>query len=274
MIELNFGSMPNLEHIFECGQCFRWNSQPDGSYVGVANGEVVRASIRGGKIVLDGTDDIEFWANYFDASFDYEGVKSAFSKDEILKKCVAHCGGIRILQQDLFETIISFIISANNNIPRIKKIIEALCKLCGEICVNLNYYAFPTAEQIVAVGADKLATIGAGYRDKYIFNAAKAVLDGSINLAEIKKMPTDLARAELLKFPGVGPKVADCVLLFGLKRLDVFPTDVWVKRILDEAYNVPPTEIHQFAEEQFGEYRGLAQQYLFYYYRENGKKAV
>jgi N-glycosylase/DNA lyase len=187
----------------------------------------------------------------------------------------------------------SFIISANNNIPRIKKIIESLCELCGERIDE--YYAFPTAEQIVNAGLEKLATIGAGYRDRYIYEAAKLCLNSahfdvfphsrvhdtrrSVQTpncdpiqAKLNDMSTDAARKELLKITGVGPKVADCILLFGLRRFDVFPSDVWVKRVLNDVYGVPPAEICKFAERKFGEYRGLAQQYLFYYYRENMKK--
>jgi len=268
MIEINLGCEPNLSHIFECGQCFRWNIQPDGSYIGVAGNEVVGARVDGSKIVLNGTDNVDFWSNYFDVSFDYESIKTRFCKDEVLKKCIDYGFGIRILRQDLFETIISFIISANNNIPRIKKIIESLCKLCGDSIDGSEYYTFPTAEQIVNAGLDKLSTIGAGYRDKYIHQTARMCM----NLVQFDALPTSEARKELLKLSGVGPKVADCILLFGLRRFDAFPADVWVKRLMDEAYNVPPTEIAKFAEQTFGEFRGLAQQYLFYYFRENLKK--
>jgi len=269
MIEFDFGCQPNLSHIFECGQCFRWNVQQDGSYIGIACNEVVQARVVGNKIILDGTDNLEFWSNYFDISFDYESVKSQLSNDEILAKCIDYGCGIRILRQDLFETIISFIISANNNIPRIKGIIERICKLCGERIGNTEYYTFPTAEQIVNAGLNQLSTIGAGYRDKYICETAKMWLNENNDL---QTLSTDLARKKLLKFQGIGPKVADCILLFGLRRFDAFPTDVWVKRLMEEAYSVLPAKIAEFSEKTFGEYRGLAQQYLFYYFRDNLKK--
>ena len=297
MVEIDLGFAPNLEHIFECGQCFRWNVQTDGSYIGVAGGEAVRARVCGSKLILEGTDNTEFWSNYFDAAFDYEGAKTKFSKDKILKKCIQYGYGIRILRQDLFETIISFIISANNNIPRIKKIIESLCRICGDKIEfeGQEYYTFPKAEAIVNAGLEKLSTIHAGYRDKYILGAAQFCLNSahfdvfpplrvhdtrrSVQTpncdqiqTKLNDLPTNEARRELLKIIGVGPKVADCVLLFGMSRFDVFPSDVWIKRILDEAYNVPPKEICEFAENKFGKYRGLAQQYLFYYYRDNMKK--
>jgi len=295
MIEFDFGCIPNLSHIFECGQCFRWNEQDDGSYIGVAGNEVVQAHVDGSKIILHGTENFNFWSNYFDISFDYENVKSRLAKDKVLKKCIGYGFGIRILQQDLFETIISFIISANNNIPRIKGIIERLCKLCGEQIGESEHYTFPTAEQIVNAGLDKLSTIGAGYRDKYIYETAKTCLHlvqfgifpplcthdtqqsvQTSNRTQIQTYFEDLstpdARRELLKFHGVGPKVADCILLFGLRRFDAFPTDVWVKRLMNEAYNVSPDEIASFAEQNFGELQGLAQQYLFYYFRENTKR--
>jgi len=268
MIELDFGGNPNLNHIFECGQCFRWNMQTDGSYIGVANGEVVNTSVDGSKIILTGARNVEFWTNYFDCSFDYESVKSDFAKDNVLARCIDYGCGIRILRQDLFETIISFIISANNNIPRIKGIIERLCMLCGER-ISGEYHTFPTAKQIVKVGLDKLGTIGAGYRDRYIYKTAKMWLDLNTNFDDLL---TAGARKELLKFPGVGPKVADCILLFGLRRFDTFPTDVWVKRLMNEAYDVDECDIAVFAEQNFGEYRGLAQQYLFYYFRDNYEK--
>jgi len=271
MIELDFGCEPNLSHIFECGQCFRWNIQSDGSYIGVANNEIVQATVEDGKIFLHGAKNAEFWMNYFDLSFDYESVKTQFAKDEILKKCINYGCGIRILRQDLFETIISFIISANNNIPRIKKIIEGLCRLCGKQIEDSEYYTFPTAKQIVNIGLEKLGTIGAGYRDKYIFETAKMWLNGN---TKFNHLSTNEARKELLKLHGVGPKVADCILLFGLRRFDTFPSDVWVKRLMELAYNVPPNEINEFAESNFGEYRGLAQQYLFYYFRENMKHQI
>jgi len=303
MVEIDFGCAVNLEHIFECGQCFRWNRLDDGSYVGVANGERVRVKHKtpvtqkaratlftkegqnpcGSKIIIEGTNDIEFWENYFDLGFDYEGVKAGFcGDDEVLARCAEYGYGIRILRQDLFEVIISFIISANNNIPRIKKIVESLCELCGD------GVAFPTAEMIVEAGLEKLGTIGAGYRARYIYGAAKMWLNWSANpvgAATCRPLSGDIAcgrqvaaptseiRKELLQIPGVGPKVADCVLLFGLRRFDVFPADVWIQRILDECYGVPSGEIAAFAESRFGEFRGLAQQYLFYYFRETGKKS-
>ena len=274
MVELDFGCIPNLKHIFECGQCFRWEAEPlsdkaaeaDGSYIGVVGDEVVRASVCGSKVILEGTDNAEFWADYFDVSFDYESVKAKFNKDKTLKSCMEYGYGIRILKQDLFETVISFIISANSNIPKIKSTIEKLCKLAGTRLRD-GYYMFPTAEQIVTVGVEKLRLTGAGYRCKYIFQTALAVANGEINLENLREAPTDSAKNELIKLPGVGDKVANCILLFGLHRFDTFPIDVWVKRLMDNAYGVAEKDISKFSVENFGEYRGLAQQYLFYYHR-------
>ena len=227
--------------------------------------------------VLDG--DIEKIVRfYFDLDRNYEEIKAQLSNiDKYLKTSVEYGKGIRILNQDLWETIISFIISANNNIPRIKGIIEKISKKYGtEIEWNeKKYYTFPTHEQLSQATVEDLRALGTGFRDVRIYETTRKVLRGEVNLNEIVKKDTITARDELLTLSGVGPKVADCILLFStLKRFDVFPIDVWVRRVMNELYiknedenKVSKKEIMKIAEQKFGAIQGLAQQYLFYWKR-------
>ena len=192
---------------------------------------------------------------------------------------VDYGAGIRILNQDLWETIISFIISANNNIPRIKGIIERLSKKYGDKITwnNKDYYTFPTAEQLKDVTVKEYRELGLGFRDIRLYETTKMILEKQVNLSEMQKNPNTLeVRNELLKLSGVGPKVADCILLFStLKRFEVFPIDVWVRRVMNDLYikkedetKVSKKQIEKIAQEKFGNLAGLAQQYLFYWRRE------
>ena len=272
-----------LKDIFECGQCFRWNIQNDGSYIGIFKNNVLKVSQKENDIIFEGMcenkiDDVV--TNYFDLNRDYEKIKNKLSKiDENLKKSIEYGEGIRILNQDLWETIISFIISANNNIPRIKGIIERLSKKYGNKITykNETYYTFPTPEQLRDVNVQDYRSLGLGFRDIRLYETTKMILEKQINLDELKKNAnTQEVRNELLTLSGVGPKVADCILLFSdLKRFDVFPIDVWVRRVMNDLYIKNPDEkqvskkqIEKLAEEKFGDYAGLAQQYLFYWRRE------
>ena len=270
-----------LKDIFECGQCFRWNENEDGTYTGVINKGVLTVEKQDKKIIFTGVldGDIEKIVRfYFDLDRNYEEIKAQLSNiDKYLKTSVEYGKGIRILNQDLWETIISFIISANNNIPRIKGIIEKISKKYGtEIEWNeKKYYTFPTPEQLSQATVEDLRTLGTGFRDVRIFETTRKVLRGEVNLNEIVKKDTITARDELLTLSGVGPKVADCILLFStLKRFDVFPIDVWVRRVMNELYiknedenKVSKKEIMKIAEQKFGAIQGLAQQYLFYWKR-------
>ena len=265
----------NPVHTFECGQCFRWNSTgEENEYIGVAGGRVCR--VKEGEVYCSDEDN-GFWENYFCTDIDYGGIKNLIgNNDPKLKKCIDFGGGIRLLRQDVWETIISFIISANNNIPRIKKIIETMCSEFGEKIKpqdeNLNdtdYYTFPTAEKLNSLDISDLACLRAGYRDKYIMDAASKVAGGEVDLSALPDMPTVDAKKELMKIKGVGGKVADCILLFSLSRWELFPKDVWIKRILNEVYSVPEKEIDGFITDKYGDYAGFAQQYMYYYYREN-----
>lgn len=272
-----------LVDIFECGQCFRWNKEENGSYTGVFHKNVLNVDKVGNEIIFKGIceGNIEkICTDYFDLNRDYSKIKEELSKiDDNLKTSVEYGKGIRILNQDLWETIISFIISANNNIPRIKGIIERLAKAYGDKIEyeGKDYYTFPTPEQLRNVSIQEFRNLGLGFRDIRLYETTHMILDKEVDLNKLSKMPTKQAREELLRLSGVGPKVADCILLFStLKRFDVFPIDVWVRRVMNELYiknadetKVTKNEIQRLADEKFGALQGLAQQYLFYWKREN-----
>ena len=272
-----------LKDIFDCGQCFRWNQQEDGSYTGVFGNNVLNIKKDKNKVVFEGICEKDIKPtveNYFDLNRDYEKIKNELSKiDENMKSSIEYGKGIRILNQDLWETIISFIISANNNIPRIKGIIERLSKAYGTKMIwrGKDYYTFPTAEQLKDVAVKEYRDLGLGFRDIRLYETTKMVLEKEIDLEKMRKNPNTIeVREELLKLSGVGPKVADCILLFSdLKRFEVFPIDVWVRRVMNDLYikqkdeaKVSKKQIEKIAEEKFGNLAGLAQQYLFYWRRE------
>ena len=270
--------------IFECGQCFRWNIQDDGSYTGVIKNGIINVKKDGKNIIFTGKCDKdlkEIVTYYFDLNRNYEEIKEQLSNiDKYLRTSIEYGSGIRILNQDLWETIISFIISANNNIPRIKGIIERLSKKYGnEIEWNgVKYYTFPNANQLKDVSIQDFRNLGLGFRDIRLYETTQMILKRKVDLDLLRENPNTLeVRDELLKLSGVGPKVADCILLFSdLKRFDVFPIDVWVRRVMNDLYikkedetKVSKKEIEKLAEEKFGNLRGIAQQYLFYWRREN-----
>ena len=272
-----------LKDIFDCGQCFRWNEEIDGSYTGIFKTNVLNVQKIENKIIFKGLINgsiREVVEDYFDLKRNYTKIKQELSGiDENIKKSVEYGKGIRILNQELFETIISFIISANNNIPRIKGIIEKLCKKYGnEIVWNGKiYYTFPTIESLKNVSIEEYRELGVGFRDKRIYETVQMLWLKKIDTDSwYKQKDTLLVREELLNLSGVGPKVADCILLFSdLKRFDVFPIDVWVRRVMNELYikNIDETkvnkkQIEKIAIEKFGTLKGLAQQYLFYWKRE------
>ena len=266
----------NPVHIFKCGQCFRWEEQSDGSFIGVAKGKVVQIKTSFNNITILNTnlqDFFDIWQDYFDLSADYGLYKERLMKDNTLKKAIPYGEGIRILKQDTFEALISFIISASNNIPRITKIVNSLCENFGEELEynGKKYYSFPSAEKLSGLTADDLAVIRAGYRTEYIMDAAKKVANGEINLNVIKEMPSADAQKYLMQIKGVGPKVADCILIFGAGRLDVFPVDTWIDKAMKTLYpkSCNGVKVRKAGETLFGDICGLAQQYLFYYAREN-----
>ena len=272
-----------LKHIFDCGQCFRWNEEEDKSYTGVFKGNVLNVKKDNDTIAFKGIvngDIKEVVEDYFDLKRDYTKIKKTLSKVDInIKKGIKYGEGIRILNQDLIETILSFIISANNNIPRIKGIIERLSKNYGYKIVwnKKTYYTFPSLEQLKDVSIQEYRKLGLGFRDKRIYDTVHMLLDNQVDYSKwYNEKNTLKVRNELLSLAGVGPKVADCILLFSdLKRFDVFPIDVWVRRVMNELYiknpdetKVNKKEIERIAYQKFGNLEGIAQQYLFYWKRE------
>ena len=268
--------------IFDCGQCFRWNEQEDGSYTGIFGKNVLNVKKENNDAIFKGIcekDIKETVEEYFDLNRNYEEIKYKLAQiDEYMKNSVEYGKGIRILNQDLWETIISFIISANNNIPRIKGIIERLSKKYGDEIKwnNETYYTFPTAEQLKNVTVEEYRKLGLGFRDIRLYETTKMILENKVNLQKIQENPNTIeVREELLSLSGVGPKVADCILLFStLKRFEVFPIDVWVRRVMNDLYikendenKVSKSKIEKIAKEKFGDIAGLAQQYLFYWRR-------
>ena len=272
-----------LKDIFDCGQCFRWNIEEDGSYTGVFGSNVLNVKKVNNEILFEGIceKDIKKTVEYyFDLKRDYTQIKNKLSKiDDNMKTSIEYGSGIRILNQDLWETIISFIISANNNIPRIKGIIERLSKKYGKELEykNKKYYSFPTVEELKNVSVQEYRNLGLGFRDIRLYETTKMISNGEVDLKKLRNNPnTQEVREQLLTLSGVGPKVADCILLFSdLKRFEVFPIDVWVRRVMNDLYikqedetKVSKKQIEKLATEKFGNLAGIAQQYLFYWRRE------
>lgn len=266
----------DLKKTFLCGQCFRFD-EIDGGYFGVAKGKALFLRQEENRIILFDTtlsDWENVWYDYFDMSRDYAKIRKTLSADDVMKTATEFGRGIRLLNQEPFECLISFIISASNNIPRIKKIIAALCENFGdkEEYMGKDFYTFPTPEKLASLTLCDLSVIRSGFRDKYILSAARDVVDGKLDLTALKNASYDYAKAELLKLFGVGEKVADCILLFSLEKYSSFPVDVWIKRIMEHCYFESEQDkrvISRFATEKFGENGGFAQQYLFYWAREN-----
>ena len=272
-----------LKDVFECGQCFRWNKQIDGSYTGIFKNNVINVKKENEQIIFQGiceNDIKDECEKYFDLNRDYKKIKKTLSNiDENMKISIEYGKGIRILNQDLWETIISFIISANNNIPRIKGIIERISQKYGKeiIYKQQKYYTFPTPEELKNVKVEDFRKLGLGFRDIRLYETTQMVLNNEVNLEKLKEEKDfNKVRETLLKLSGVGPKVADCILLFStLKRFEAFPIDVWVRRVMNQLYiknedetKVSKNQIEKIAYEKFGDLAGIAQQYLFYWKRE------
>ncbi|MDU5261894.1 MAG: DNA glycosylase [Clostridium celatum] len=284
----------NIKQILECGQCFRWERISDTNYIIVAYRRVIEVVQEGSKVTIFNTtmkDFDEIWKDYFDLNVNYEKVKEELSKDELLRKSVEFGYGIRILNQDPFEMLISFIISARNSIPSIMKTIKKISERWGDkIEYKGNvYYAFPTPEQLKEVTLEEIKETGASFRSKYIIDtiskvnsAIEAKNNGTLNeelqqfdLEYIKSLPVDECHKALQNFMGVGAKVADCIMLFSMSKHSAFPVDVWIKRAMIHFYLAPDVSLNKirvFGRDKFGELAGLAQQYLFYYARENNIK--
>ncbi|MCI7685907.1 MAG: DNA glycosylase [Baileyella intestinalis] len=277
----------DLDHIFQCGQCFRWipednnDSSSTGRYRGVAGSYFCQAELEkndgfAGTLTLNVTGgDEKFWRDYFDLDRDYGQIKEKLVEQEPrISVATREGGGIRILNQDFWEVLISFIVSQNNNIPRIMKCIEGLCSAFGEPVYRdmdgKTWYSFPKPEALLGKTEEDLKEIKLGYRDSYIVRAADKFLKNGIPAGTMEEK-----RKQLLEYHGIGPKVADCIMLFGCREFTAFPVDTWVKTIMNDMYGFEKKDIkgmQAFARERFGDLRGFAQQYLFYLYRDKGIK--
>ncbi len=256
----------NLKNTLLCGQAFRWKETGPGTFTGTVRGHTLCISEKNNAIIFRNTDEESFrsiWVPYFDLERDYGKITDGFRSDKYISSALDEFYGIRILHQEPWEALCSFIISQNNNIPRICGIIERLCQSFGTPTAGGDY-SFPDAEAMSRLSEKDLSVLRAGFRNKYLLDAAKKVASGEISLEKITSMPIEQARSELMKIKGVGPKVAECTLLYGFGRLEAFPVDVWVKRIMAEMYADGLPECTK-------NYEGIAQQYLFHW-RRNSKE--
>lgn len=252
----------DLEQTLDCGQSFRWEKQDDGSFSGVAFGKYVNISLDGTDMIIKNAapEDEKIWREYFDLELDYGKIRGDISKlHPVLEEAARYAPGIRILRQEPYEALCTFIISQNNNIKRIKGIVARLCESFGNE-IDEGVYTFPTAERLAELTPDDLAPLRAGFRNRYIIDSAKKVASGEVDLELCKTADYEAARAELMKITGVGVKVADCTLLFGMHRVEAFPVDVWMKRAMEKLFP-------GMSANDFGEYAGIAQQYIFHYSR-------
>lgn len=285
-----------LSHILENGQCFRWDrieERDDSAFIGVVSNNVFKISEKEKEIL--GNDNLEvikltdiyiettmeetaakkFLEEYFNLSENYEDIKKKYSENyESLKKATEFAYGLRVLKQDEFETIISFIISANNNIKRIKKIINNISMKCGKKIEfeGKEYFGFPSIEELIKLKEEDFKSLGAGFRAKYLESTVNKIYSDNLEkyIEKLNNLSNKELEKELLNLKGVGPKVANCIMLFGFNRIDSFPIDVWVKRVMQEEFfggeEVSNKKIEEFANTLYE--KGLAQQYLFYWRRE------
>ncbi|MBE6681500.1 MAG: DNA-3-methyladenine glycosylase 2 family protein [Ruminococcaceae bacterium] len=257
----------DIAQIFDCGQCFRFSKHlsKNDTYCGVAFGRYLEITQTDNDVIFNCDKDTynNLWHSFLDLDNNYSLYIDSFSNDTVLYEASKFSSGIRLLKQDPWETLCSFIISQNNNIPRIKGIIENMSKAYGESfeCDGNTYYSFPTAKALYDAGTDAIFALKTGFRAKYIYDAASKVAGGELDLNAIFDMPLDDAMQALMTIKGVGPKVASCVLLFGFSKYDAFPIDVWVKKILKNYYS------EGMSPHFTGKHAGIAQQYLFYYER-------
>ena len=282
----------NLKHIFECGQIFRFEEIEDDNFIVIAFGKLIELVQRNDDVFIYNTTEKEFneiWLNYFDLNRDYSKIKEELSKDKLLRESIEFGYGVRVLNQNPFEMLLSFIISARNNIPSIKKTVNKISEKWGNKIEykEKTYYAFPMIEQIKDATLDEIKETGASFRSKYLLdtiqNVYKALnlseedkeLLNKYNLNYIKSLSDDECHKALQEFKGVGAKVADCIMLFSMGKTSAFPVDVWVKRAMMHFYNAEEGSLNKiriFGRNKFGKLAGFAQQYLFYYARENNIK--
>lgn len=268
------------KHIFECGQCFRWYIEEDLSYTTIAHNKVINVKKEDDDVMFSNTNIEDFksiWYKYFDLGKDYFAIKKDLSNDPILKEAINFGQGMRLLNQDPYETLISFIISANNQIPRIKKAVELISNDLGEYAGTWNgkdYFGFPTPDKLASLETEYIQEkYRVGFRADRIRESSRRISDGEFDLECIYYKSRDEGKALLTTLPGVGPKVSDCILLFAFDKEEAFPVDVWVKRVMEYFYlkkKTSPKEIGLYGARIFGRLAGYAQQYLFYYARELG----
>ncbi|MDR2655232.1 MAG: DNA-3-methyladenine glycosylase 2 family protein [Oscillospiraceae bacterium] len=254
----------SLADTLDCGQCFRFFRQPDGSYKGVAGQKLIWAEQKDERLLFYNSDLSEFESlirPFFDFDRDYAAIKSRMSRDKTLAQAIKYAPGIHILKQEPWEALCSFILSQNNNVRRIQGIIRRLCENFGdELPEAPGEFSFPSAEKLAAHEPEDLAPLRCGFRDKYVTDAARKAASGEVSLSGIAAAPIDEARQTLMKIKGVGPKVAECALLYGFQRLEAFPVDVWMKRAMAELF---PGGLPDCAKD----FAGIAQQYIFHYVR-------
>lgn len=277
-VEVHIDDVFSLKDTLQSGQTFRWKPYNDG-FLGIVGENICYVSQNENGVVFHNCDINDYnsiWKNYFSFDTDYQTIRRALEYDPNVKRAMDYCAGIRIMRQPLWETVISFIISANNNIPRIMGIIERLSEKFGECkhSVYGDFYTFPSPESLANAEISDIRSCGTGYRDEYIKRTATAFANGSFSGDNLNKLPRYEARKELMTLYGVGAKVADCILLFSVGCKDAFPIDTWVKKIMCELYaknedprNVSIKKLEKLAERQFPTYAGYAQQVLFHYIR-------
>jgi len=270
--ELKTPNSFNITQILECGQCFRFTKLDDDRYKIIARGKALTIKQDSDKLTFSCTPDElrDIWHDYFDLSRDYDAIKQLISEDDpIMQAAIKHAPGIRILKQDFWEMVISFIVSQNNRIPMIKKVIENICVKYGDKIEG--GFAFPSAEQMSGASIEELMELKTGFRAKYIADAVLKRQDGHLDEDELSALDSSELNARLTAVKGIGDKVAHCIMMMGLGRMDVFPTDVWIKRIISELYfegkDTPLKDIQAFARDRWGNNAGIAQQYLFHYAR-------
>ncbi len=258
----------SLQETLDCGQCFRWKKNSEGNWCGVVKGVYKEIKQEENGITILNTNEDEFnsvWYDYFDFETDYDKLKEDFSVNETLRDACNFAPGIRVLHQEPWEAFITFMISQNNNIARIKGIVERLCRAFGDK-IEDGIYSFPSPEKLANATVEELKQIGCGYRADYIFKAAKDIVSGDIDLEFLKGLPVCESRPKLLNIYGVGPKVADCILLYGFGKAERCPADVWMKRVIAALGGEMPECVSSYA--------GIAQQFLFHYARNYPEKFV
>jgi N-glycosylase/DNA lyase len=266
----------NLSATLECGQVFRWDKAAANEYIGVIGRSIVELKQNKNRLYAQASGASitpSFITSYLDLTLDLPYIYNRIGRDNIIKAAIEKYGGLRIIRQPLWECLASFIISTYNNIPRIKGIIASISRCWGKRLVfrGQEAYSFPAPDVFAGLGISRLRYCGAGFRAGFLSSAARRFLDKKMTAESLKEGSYAEARKALMEFDGVGPKVADCVLLYAAGRFEAFPVDVWIKRLMEEFYfggkKTPEDRIRAFAAGYFGEYAGYAQQYLYHWGR-------